>query len=196
MKKLPRIITKQEYEKLLAVAIKLRNKSKGKRKKIINQYIIAMILGFEAGMRISEILGLKRKFPPKGRSYALHPNWKIKPLEKSQIEVSSIRILGAKGGKDRIVPRPKKLNDKAVNQFPLKIKRRALQDFVTKLGKQVLDKEISFHTFRHGFATHYYNQTKDIRGLQQVLGHSRIDTTSIYAHTNPEETIKKIQEVF
>jgi len=80
--------------------------------------------------------------------------------------------------------------------LPLTIKRRFLQLHITKLGKEVLGKCITFHTLRHGFATHYYNKTKDIRGLQQSLGHSRLDTTAIYAHTNPEDTIKKSRRFF
>lgn len=175
-KKIPKIITQEEFEKIF----KATQKSKHKWKK---QVMIAMLLGFEAGLRISEILGYDGKN-------------KIQPLQRSQIDQASIRIISGKGKKDRVVSRPKRLNENALKLLPLKIKRRFLQLYITKLGKEVLNKHITFHTLRHGFGTHYYNKTKDIRGLQQQLGHSRLDTTAIYSHTNPEETIKKIQEVF
>ena len=79
VKKLPKIINKQEFEKLL----KEVSKSKRKDKKEI---MLAMILGFEAGMRISEILGYNGKN-------------KIQALQKSQIESASIRIIQGKGKK-------------------------------------------------------------------------------------------------
>jgi len=181
MKKLPKIISQEEFEKLFAEAKRMRDRSTPHRKKRVNQYLIAMLLGFEAGMRISEIVGLKDR---------------IKPLTKQQVSNSSIKILSGKGERDRIVPRPKRFNQTAVDSLPLKISRRALQDFITELGRNVLNKEITFHTLRHGFATHYYNKTHDLRGTQMLLGHSRIDTTTIYAHVNPEDLLKRVEEVF
>jgi len=159
----------------------MRNNATPKRKKTFNQYLIAMILGFESGMRISEIVGYADR---------------IKPLTKEQVSNSSIKILSGKGERDRIVPRPKRLNQKAVDSLPLTISRRSLQGFITKLGKKVLNKDITFHTLRHGFATHYYNKTHDLRGTQMLLGHARIDTTTIYAHVNPEDLLKRVEEVF
>jgi len=177
VKKIPKIINQEEFEQLFKAVQKSKHKWR-------RQVMLAMLLGFEAGMRISEILGYEGKKNI------------IQPLQRSQIEQSYIRVIGGKGQKDRIVSRPKRVNEVAIKMLPLTIKRRFLQMFITKLGKKVLNKHITFHTLRHGFATHYYNKTKDIRGLQQSLGHSRLDTTAIYSHTNPEETIKKIQEVF
>jgi integrase len=71
--------------------------------------------------------------------------WRINPLSKEQIEPACIRIISGKGEKDRIVPRPKRMNAAAIEMLPLKIKRRALQSFVTELARKVLNKEISFH---------------------------------------------------
>jgi len=174
--KIPKIISQEEFELLL----KTVQKSKHKLKKEI---MLCMILAFEAGLRISEILGYKGKNT-------------IQPLQQDQVDQTSIRVIQGKGKKDRVVARPKRVNANAVKMLPLKVQRRTLQRFITVLGKKELNKHITFHTLRHGFATHYYNKTKDILGLQQTLGHSRTDTTSIYAHTNPEETINRIREVF
>jgi len=89
------------------------------------------------------------------------------------------------------------MNETALNLLPLKIPRRSLQNFTEKLGKEILDKKISFHTLRHSFATHFFNKTDgDMRTLQMLLGHSRMDTTSIYAHVNPEKAIQTARDIF
>ena len=39
---------------------------------------------------------------------------------------------------------------------------------------------------RHTFATNVYRKTKDIRVLQEILGHSDVSTTMIYSHISGE----------
>lgn len=175
-KKLPKIINTEEFEKLLKAVDKVKRISKRRKK----EYKIALILGFQAGMRISEIVGFKDK---------------IKPLSQEQIDNSSIRILG-KGEKERIVPRPKKINENALKLLPLKIKRRALQNLVTNLGKEVLNKKITFHTLRHGFCSHLAGQGRPLHEVQMLAGHSRLDTTGIYLHANPKQAIAEARELF
>jgi len=177
VRKLPKIISQEEFELLLKEIPKVPRVSK-KRKE---EYKLAMLLGFEAGMRISEIVGWKDKVPA---------------LQKEQIDDSSIRILLGKGGKDRIVPRPRRLNEKALNLLPLNIKRRSLQAFITKLGKDVLHKPLSFHTLRHGFGSHLAGLNVPLHQVQMLMGHSRLDTTGIYLHANPKEAISRAQELF
>lgn len=175
-KKLPKIINQEEFEKLLKAA----NGVKRINPKRIKEYKLAMILGFEAGMRISEIVGYKEH---------------IKPLTADMIDDASIRITG-KGMKDRIVPRPKRLNSNALQMLPLKIKRRSLQSFIYHLGRTVLHRDISFHTLRHGFGSHLAGLNVPLHQVQMLMGHSRLDTTGIYLHANPKEAISKAQELF
>lgn len=180
-KRLPKIITKEEFEQLFkAVELKHRNAS-SKRKPIIKQYMLAMLLGFEAGLRISEIVGWKDRVPK---------------LQKLNIESSSIRILSGKGGKDRVTLKPKRLNSNAIKMLPLTISRRALQSFFKELARKVLNKNINFHTLRSGWATHLINSGRPLHEVQMLGGWSRLDTVGIYLRASPQSAIKGAQDVF
>jgi len=181
VKKLPDIITQEEFEKLFFAAQNIQKKVSDKRGIRIKKYMLAMLLGFEAGMRISEIVGYRDIVPA---------------LTKENVEDVSIKIKSGKGGKDRMVPRPKRLNNNAVQMFPLKISRRPLQSFVSKLGMMVLHKKISFHTLRHGFGSHLATQGRPLHEIQMLMGHSRLDTTGIYLHANPIKAIEGARDVF
>ena len=225
-RKIPIVINQEEFERLIKEISKYLKKSRD-----IKSYRLALLLGFESGLRISEIIGLtkeysrcckvpiqKRKeqdtitlkkrfiyFCPtcqkelsiKDKYRPNNKDWEVPPLTKDKVEDTHLNITQAKGNKDRVTSRPKRMNEIALNLLPLKIPRRSLQNFTEKLGLKVLNKKISFHTLRHSFATHFFNKTDgDMRTLQMLLGHSRMDTTSIYAHVNPEKAIQKARDIF
>lgn len=174
VKKLPTIIDKEDFEKLFSAV----QKSKHKNRK---ELMLAMLLGFEGGLRISEIVGLDKKIPP---------------LNKNQIDNNSIRIISGKGKKDRVVPRPKRMTESSIKLLPIKLPRRTLQRYVSDLGLKVLKKDISFHTLRHGFGSTLAGAGRPLHEIQMLMGHSRMDTTGIYLHANPKQAVEGALDVF
>ena len=58
-------------------------------------------------------------------------------------------------------------------------------------GRAGITKRVGVHTLRHSFATHLLEQKTDIRVIQVLLGHKKLDTTALYTRV----AIKAIGEV-
>ena len=68
------------------------------------------------------------------------------------------------------------------------ISERWLRKMVKRVAEQAgIVKDIHPHSLRHTFATDLLRATKNLRLVQKALGHSNIETTTIYAHIVDEE---------
>lgn len=214
-RKLPVPITKEEFEKLNEFLKSERDKYYQPRLKKYKptglkalHYQIAIILGYGAGFRISEVTGLQKTqkytYQKKTDTTTITREiyTKIDPLQPEQVEDRHIRIIGGKGQKDRVVPIPTALFRKAgitrkdfKDALPLQITYRGLQDFFKRMCKHVLKKNMHFHMLRHGFATTLLDSGMPMHEVMILTGHSRADTLMIYAHANPTKVLERYNEV-
>jgi len=182
-KKLPKILEKEEREKLLDTF--------NERYPTNQRDKTAIELMLNTGLRLSELINLK---------------WKYVNLTTGKIEV-----IEGKGAKDRIVyandeileklkswrdRQLKELNKRNINNTEYVFTsltgnkldggnfRRKIYKKTEKAG---INKKVSPHTFRHTFATDLYTETKNIRLVQKALGHSDLSTTMIYTHIVDDE---------
>ena len=162
-KRLPVVPSRQEVVRILKAAISLRDK-------------LLIGLMYAAGLRVSEVVRLC---------------WRDLDFDRRVINVWQ-----GKGRTDRLVTLPVSfeplLRELAKNAesgdflFPGDRKgryiaprtaQRAVQRAVRLAG---VGKRITPHSFRHGFACHLLENDTDIRFIQQLLGHVRLETTRIY----------------
>ena len=167
VKRLPCAIDEEEFVKLI------KNTKKDLHK-------LAFLLGFGAGLRISEIINLETR--------------DINFNEKK------IFIRQGKGGKDRIVPLPKGFKQKHIIMIPFQIGVRALQiafkNTAVRAGLIDSKPDIHFHSLRHGFGSQSAKKGIPIHHIRTLMGHSNISTTNVYLELNPKEALEKYEELF
>lgn len=137
---------------------------------------------------------------------------KIQDIDKYN---NSIRILG-KGSKERIVfygSFCEDILDIYLNDGRLKLLKGKESEYLfinkngsvlsTRYVRKMIDNvvrkceinyNISPHTLRHTFATDMLNAGADLVSVKELLGHSSLNTTSIYTHVTNEQ-IKKVYEI-
>jgi integrase/recombinase XerC len=148
-----------------------------------------MELFYSSGLRLSELVGLN--------------------LEQLDLADRTVRVIG-KGSKTRILPIGRfavealrkwlaerstlsKLEDDAVfvGRSGRRLTPRAVQLRVdTWARRQGMGVHVHPHMFRHSFASHLLESSTDLRGVQELLGHSDISTTQIYTHLDFQHLAK------
>jgi integrase/recombinase XerD len=164
-RKMPTVLSSAEVARLLAAAAGPKYKA-------------ALSLAYGAGLRAMEVVSLK-----------------VSDIDSQRM---MLRIEQGKGRKDRYamlspqllellrdwwrMARPK------VWLFPgrdplLPMTTRQLNRAVHAAAQMAeIRKRVSLHTLRHSFATHLLEQNIDIRVIQVLLGHAKLDTTARYTH--------------
>ncbi len=174
-KLLPVVLNVAEVEQLLSAAV-----GEGKPSDFRN---VAMLeLAYGAGLRVSELIGLK--------------------LADLHLNMALVKITG-KGNKERIVPlggeaivalrnylaqargllKPLDKEFVFLNHQGRPISRIGFYKIIQTLaGRAGITKPISPHTLRHSFATHLLENGADLKAVQELLGHEDILTTENYTH--------------
>jgi integrase/recombinase XerD len=168
----PQILSAGEAKRLLTMAGKLKVR-------------VLLSIGYGAGLRVSEVVKLK-----------------VKHIDSA---LGIIRVEQAKGKKDRqVMLSPETLDllrewwkvrtakyDAGVPAgerwlFPGRREGRPLTPRqVTRLFHETVEaagikKKVTLHTLRHSFATHLFDRGVDIRTIQALLGHEKLETTARY----------------
>ncbi|MDP2323768.1 MAG: tyrosine-type recombinase/integrase, partial [Gammaproteobacteria bacterium] len=66
---------------------------------------------------------------------------------------------------------------------------RVLKDYARLAG---IKKNVAFHIFRHSLATHLLQRGADLRSIQVLLGHAKLDTTAIYTRVDISDLQKTL----
>jgi len=152
---------------------------------------LAFLLGWGSGLRISEIVGGTREEGD---------NIPALTKEKINFETKSMRIEDAKGGKSRIAPVPKGFKTKHLAMLPIKLTPRALQigfkNSCRKAGLLEARPNLHFHCLRSGFISHSLKEGMPIHHVRDLVGHTNISTTNIYAIGNTEDALKSYEDKF
>jgi site-specific recombinase XerD len=139
---------------------------------------------YATGVRVSELSGIR--------------------VEDIDFEGHTIRVKG-KGGKIRTVFIDGETLDE-IRTFLEERKEGPL--FPGQMGKPISPRTIQFifrkyapagitpHKLRHSYASELYTRSRNLRVVQENLGHSSIRTTEIYLHTDVEERKKVYDDYF
>jgi integrase/recombinase XerC len=190
-KRLPKFLTPQQMEDLMAAPHKLLP-TKGSAEQRIAATILcrrdAAILEtiYSCGLRISELCGLTSgdidwsenllRVRGKGKKERLIP--------VGQPALDAIKVywglLPQPPGADFPVfhSSPKKLGPVSPRYIQLRLKK-----YLALAG---LDPHLTPHKLRHSYATHLLDAGADLRSVQELLGHAHLATTQVYTHITTE----------
>jgi integrase/recombinase XerD len=174
-RKLPVILSREEVSRLIAAAGNLKHQT-------------ALALAYGTGLRVNEVVTLKvgdidsqrmtlRVEQGKGQKdrYAM-----LSPvlLERLRVWWRVARAQGKMFDGGWLFPGLNPIRPLSARQL-----NRAIHTAADEAG---IEKHISMHSLRHAFATHLLEQKVDIRLIQVLLGHKKLETTALYAQVATE----------
>ena len=175
--KLPKKLPKYLSNELI---IKTLNSIEKTNELGLRDYAIMLFL-YATGVRVSELLQIKKN--------DINDNW--------------VKILYAKGSKQRIVPIAHSAIE-SVNDYLENRKHKSEYLFLNYKGDHLSRISIfkitqkyfgvSPHTFRHSYATSLILGGADLMVVSELLGHSNIETTQIYTHIQQQHLAQTIKE--
>jgi len=169
-RRLPTVLTKEEVKKLIEKA--------GSKK---SELVIKTL--YSTGMRVSELCRLK--------------------AEDIEWAEGTAWVRQGKGGKDRMIILSRQLLREFKEHLPRegwlfrgrdgRMSERNVQGIIKRAAENAgIKKKVTPHTLRHSFATHLLEEGNDLRVIQELLGHSNLQTTQIYTSVSSER-LKRVK---
>lgn len=163
-RKLPVVLSPEEVARLLDAAPGLK-------------YRAALSVAYGAGLRASEVVSLKLTDIDSSRMVIWVEQGKGRKDRYAMLSEPLLHLLRTYWKVSRpqgwLFPGQNPVNPLTTRQL-----RRAFDGAKVAAG---IDKPVSLHTLRHCFATHLLEQKVDIRVIQVLLGHKKLDTTARYS---------------
>jgi site-specific recombinase XerD len=179
-RKLPAVLSVEEVGRLLEAAPGIKYKA---------------ILGtaYGAGLRVSEVTSLKVDDIDSTRMLIRVEQGKGRKDRNAMLSPQLLALLRLwwKEGKRRSVMLPHGWlfpGRSCTDPISTRQINRAIHEAAEAAG---IRKRVTPHTLRHSFATHLLEQDVDIRVIQVLLGHSKLDTTALYARV-ATKTIRSV----
>ena len=192
-RRLPKTITEAEFDRLLAVT---GNSRSGRR----NRAAIWLLYG--CGLRVGEVVALSPR-----------------DVRRTGPGAPSLRVRRGKGSRDRVVAIPAAAFDALEGWVAVRpssphllstlnggqISTRYLRAALARYSHRAEvylpddangDKPVHPHALRHSYATRLLDEGVNVRQVQQLLGHSNLDTTSIYLGVNDSRTLDDARAAF
>jgi site-specific recombinase XerD len=169
--KLPRVLSVEGVARLLQAAAKLKHRA-------------ALSVAYGAGLRASEVVHLKIPDIDSERMLLRIEQGKGRRDRYAMLSPSLLVLLRAwwRQGhtQGKMLPGGWLFpGQNPVNPYSTRQLNRACKTAAAAAG---LDQWISMHTLRHSFATHLLEQQVDIRVIQVLLGHQKLENTARYSH--------------